>query len=323
LDFQNAGISSVSKILSVVILAFWLFNNPTEDAYSITLVSMLVVAVSYLGYKIFPYTALSGREMVNCKAVDPANSIRIFSGNVLESNTNYPGFLALIKNADPDIVLLLETDENWQQGLAELEKIYPYTLYKAIHNTYGLLFYSKLKLSDSSVNFLVESDVPSISTLIELPSKQLVQIWGLHPKPPLPTENIKATAKNKELMLVAFKARECMLPVIVMGDLNDVAWSYITELFRKTSKLLDPRRGRGFFSTFSAKSFLIRFPLDYIFASTHFTLISMKRLPATGSDHFPILTELQFSPASVVIQEEPEADKEELQEAAEIAQEKV
>ena len=119
-------------------------------------------------------------------------------------------------------------------------------------------------------------------------------------------------------MKVALKARDCKLPCIVFGDLNDVAWSHTTELFRKTSELLDPRRGRGFYPTFSAHSWLMRFPLDYIFCSPHFSLIKMRRMPKNGSDHFATFTHLAFMGIEEE-QEPPSADQEELQEAKEIA----
>lgn len=120
-------------------------------------------------------------------------------------------------------------------------------------------------------------------------------------------------------MKVALKAKECQLPCIVFGDLNDVAWSHTTELFRKTSELLDPRRGRGFYSTFSAHHWYIRYPLDYIFCSKEFSLISMQRLPKNGSDHFATLTHLALRPDLTKEQNPPKADKEVLEEAHELA----
>ncbi len=81
---------------------------------------------------------------------------------------------------------------------------------------------------------------------------------------------------------------------IVFGDLNDVAWSDTTERFRDISGMLDPRLGRGFYTTFSAKSFIMRFPLDYLCASPHFSLRDMKKMPANGSDHFAMSISLQY-----------------------------
>jgi endonuclease/exonuclease/phosphatase (EEP) superfamily protein YafD len=200
-----------------------------------------------------------------------------------------------------------------------LKKEYPYFLLKPLENTYGLLFYSRLKLEDAKINFLVKDDLPSIEAIVILPSGAKVKIWGLHPEPPVPGESLYSTAKDKELMKVALKAKECSMPRIVFGDLNDVAWSHTTELFRKTSELLDPRRGRGFYSTFSAHSRFIRYPLDYIFCSKEFGLINMERMPKNGSDHFATLTHLALREDLKKEQDPPKADQEELEEAQELA----
>lgn len=306
-------------ILSSVLLAGWLFIEGTSHPAKPYFIAALALSIGYLLYKIFPYTGVSTPEMKKAKPSQEEDRVRVFGGNVLQDNTNYEGFLRLIRQTDPDLVLLLETDKGWEAGLADLEKDYPYTEKKALDNTYGMLFYSRLPIVQSRIRFLAEEDVPSLDAIIQLRSGQKVHIWGLHPKPPLPNENPRSEAKDKELMKIALEARKEELPVIVLGDLNDVAWSYTTELFRKTSELLDPRRGRGFYSTFNANHWWVRFPLDYLFASTHFTLVHMKRLPPNGSDHFPILVELQYSQAATRQQEAPKADEEDLQNAKEAA----
>ncbi|MDB5253274.1 MAG: hypothetical protein JWP27_2443 [Flaviaesturariibacter sp.] len=304
-------------IACVILLAAWLARGDVLTALPLVSIACLVPAIAYLTGKVFPYTSWSRTEMLPAIPAADGARIRIFSANVWQDNTNHAGFLDIIRRQDPDIVMLLETDDAWERAMRPLEQIYPHREKKPIGNTYGLLFYSRLPVRSSAIRFLVEPGVPSLEAVIELPNGQPVQIWGLHPKPPLPAENCRSDAKDKELMQVAFKARGCALPVIVLGDLNDVAWSHTTELFRKTSQLLDPRRGRGFYSTFSARHWWLKFPLDYIFASTHFSLVGMKRLPPTGSDHYPIFIELQYSDALTQIQEAPEADAEELKEARE------
>lgn len=306
-------------IICCVLFLAWLGLKPWEDRLPLLCTSALLFSIVYLLYKIFPYTGWNKPEMKGVEAGAEGDHIKVFSGNVFQDNTNYEGFVQLILQADPDIILLLETDKQWEKGLAALEKNYPHTEKKALDNTYGMLFYSRLPVKRSAIKFLTANDIPSLDAIVQLPGGQEVQLWGLHPKPPMPQEDTRSDAKDKELMKVALKARETDLPIIVLGDLNDVAWSKTTELFRKTSNLLDPRRGRGFYSTFSAKHWWVRFPLDYIFASTHFTLVGMRRLPPTGSDHFPIFIEMHFSYDSVKKQEAPEADKEELEDAVETA----
>jgi hypothetical protein len=108
--------------------------------------------------------------------------------------------------------------------------------------------------------------------------------------------------------------------VIVSGDFNDVAWSQTTDLFVQLSGLLDPRRGRGIFSTFHAQWPLFRFPLDHVFHSNHFKLVDLQCLDNAGSDHFPVCVELHFERRAPREQPEPEPSAADVQEAREKVQ---
>jgi hypothetical protein len=87
--------------------------------------------------------------------------------------------------------------------------------------------------------------------------------------------------------------------------------------------LLDVRKGRGFYSTFSAHHWFIRFPLDYIFCSPEFGFIAMKRLPFNGSDHFPILTHVVYHPKIASKQQNLEDNSDDIEEATEKANEPI
>jgi hypothetical protein len=52
------------------------------------------------------------------------------------------------------------------------------------------------------------------------------------------------------------------------------------------------------FNTFHAGFPVIRWPLYHLFHSSHFLLSSIERMPPIGSDHFALLTELQYVPSA-------------------------
>lgn len=310
-------------VLVAVMIGAWFFFWPIETLFYQILFGGLLISLMYLVYKIWPYTTLAKKEMIRVVQNDAKNELKIFSANVFQDNKKYDALLQQIKNTDPDIIFLLETNAAWAAAVSELIKDYPHTLLCPLENTYGLLFYSKLKIENAAVKFLVKDHIPSVEATIFLLSGKKIQLFGLHPEPPVPGESLHSTAKDKELIKVALKIKESSLPCIVFGDLNDVAWSHTTELFRKTSELLDPRRGRGFYSTFSAHHWYIRFPLDYVFCSEEFGLIDMQRMKKNGSDHFATLTHLSLKPEVAKKQDAPKANAEELQEAREMASQPV
>nr|WP_271711556.1 endonuclease/exonuclease/phosphatase family protein [Marinigracilibium pacificum] len=215
--------------------------------------------------------------------------------NVYQYNRNYHKLTKLISEYEPDIILLVETDEDWKNAVDKsLSEDYHQRIYKDLDNTYGMLLISKYDLENTEVKYLIKDDIPSIETIVNI-QNQRIKLYCLHPEPPVPSENSWATERDAEILKVGKKAAKEKLPVIVAGDLNDVAWSHTTELFLKTSQLLDPRRGRGFYNTFNAKYPLLRWPLDHVFCSHHFQLIQLETLPKIGSDHFPVLVDLALT----------------------------
>ncbi|MBB1293129.1 MAG: endonuclease/exonuclease/phosphatase (EEP) superfamily protein YafD [Pseudoalteromonas rhizosphaerae] len=261
-------------------------------------VSSLIMATVILliqGKWIYPYTWLAKKEVAQSPA-GSGHSIRIMSANVLMSNTRYQDLIDLVHEHQPDLLITLESDTKWQQQLAAIEEDYPYKIFCPKDNRYGMHLYSKYKIKKQQVCELVENDIPSIHVLFETVEGLEVQGHFIHPAPPSPTEEDTSRPRDTELILLAKALKNNKRPTIVAGDLNDVAWSRSTRLFMEISDFLDPRKGRGFFNTFHAGYFFMRWPLDHLFHSHGFTVKRIKRLEKYGSDHFALLTELVHKP---------------------------
>jgi endonuclease/exonuclease/phosphatase (EEP) superfamily protein YafD len=304
---------------NILLLFGFVYIYELESLHDSLFSALLTLNAGYLSFQVYPFTVVAQKQMINTVNHHPDSSISLFIGNVFQYNRKAKEYLESVMSTDPDVIMLVETDSWWAKQAEIFNETHPYQLLVPLENTYGMILYSKFELIDGQVKYLVDDGIPSVHTCIKLPSGEKISFHGLHPTPPVPGENPRSTERDKEILVVAKASKKSNLPVIVAGDLNDVAWSYTTQLFSKVSGLLDPRRGRGFFNTFHAKYRLFRYPLDHIFCSTDFTLIDIKRMPNCGSDHFPMFIRLQYEPRAATIQNEPLADAGEL----ELAEEKI
>lgn len=257
--------------------------------------------------RILPYTRLARVQVQQSHSRDGPGQLRLLFANVLQSNRHAEGLLRAVQASRPDVVLALEVDDAWVQALAPLQHSHPHTVLEPQDNTYGMALYSRLPLISPQVSFLVQSDVPSIHVRVRLGTGTEVTLHCLHPRPPAPGEAASSAQRDAELVIVGREVKRQPGPVVVMGDMNDVAWSHTSALFRKISGLLDPRVGRGMFNTFNAKHRFVRFPLDHFFHSNDFRLVEFRRLPFFGSDHFPVYIHLSHEPDAEAVQPEPRA----------------
>ncbi|NNH37632.1 endonuclease/exonuclease/phosphatase family protein [Acinetobacter terrae] len=315
-DFPRLQIL-VLGLIAFVLLLVW--DQPWDLWRQIILIA-LIAALAYQLKMVLPYTFIWKKQVkkVRKNQLNPEKQISLIVCNVLTTNDKYHLLIKQIQKHQPDLILTLESDQTWQNALAVIEKDYPYRVPVPLDNLYGMHLYSRLELKDTEVKFILSDEIPSIHTTVILRSGQPVQLYCLHPKPPSPTEAKDSTLRDAELLIVGDQIKDLDESCIVMGDLNDVAWSRTTRLFQRISGLLDPRVGRHYINTFHADYPLLRWSLDHIFHSTDFALVHMKRLPHIGSDHFPVYVVLQTDRVFERVQDElqqTDADEQEAQEA--------
>ena len=276
-------------LLQGVLLLLFIYSEKEFSTFSWVILFSLLATMIYQIFKIFPYTSFFPTRKPISKS---SGKVSILAGNVLQTNSRYTDFVKEIKHFDPDLVLVMESDKEWEDGLSEIEVTYPHNVKVALENFYGMHLYSKIALENVEVKYQIEDDKPSIFFDYPLHGNASIHFCCLHPAPPSPTENETSKERDAELMLTGKRIRTLDQPTVVCGDMNDVVWSRTTRLFKKMTGMVDPRIGRGFFSTYNANYFFLRFPLDHLFHTKDLYVGKMQRSKYFGSDHYAMYYEI-------------------------------
>ena len=284
LDFPRLQIAVAAA--AVLVFALILPGGTTR-----LVVTLLMLAVcGYQLWRILPYTPLAGVEMT---LADPGpDSVRILSSNVLMENDDYDSVMAVVRAFDPDILLLMETDQVWVDAVEPVLAGYATVIREPKDNHYGMVFATRLPVVQARTIQLTASETPSLFAELTAPDGTTFRFVGLHPRPPVPGENTKE--RDAQIYYAARFARDSPMPVVVTGDFNDVAWSDTSRTFKRVGEYLDPRIGRGFFASFDADRAWLRFPIDQMYVTPNVAVVSIERRAYVGSDHFPMAATLRF-----------------------------
>ena len=287
-DFPRFQIAVVAL---AVVVALGVIRPPLTMVDWLILGSMIGVVLWQFTW-VGPYLPGAARAVQSCNGTEASNErLALLTANVLLTNREADRFLEIIHETSPDVVLAVEVDEWWTERLwSGVRARYPHKICYPLSNGYGLALFSRLELVQPQIRFILDDAIPSIRTEVRLRSGATVSVYGVHPRPPAVLQD--STERDVELLRVAMEIKDRGTAAIVLGDLNDVAWSPTTLQFMNAGNLLDPRRGRGFYNTYPARWPGFRYPLDYVFCTRHFRICSMKVLPSFGSDHLPLVAEL-------------------------------
>ncbi len=320
-DFARLQIAALCLAAAAVLPWLWQVAG-LDTAWGWGWTALALAAAGVQAAQILPYTRVWKRQSPDARQTGPAEaSVSILVANVLQTNRNYAALKQIVTREGADICLFMETDQGWADALAEIEDGWPHRADHIDDNLYGMMFWSRLPRESVEVGCRVSDDIPSIFADIALTDGPVTRFFAIHPEPPAATSS--TVDRDAELVAVGEAAAALERPVIVLGDLNDVAWSRTTIRFQRLSGLLDPRIGRGLFSTFHAKHWFLRWPLDHLFHSPDFRIVSVRRLERFGSDHFPVRFDIEYSKNAESEAETPDdanaADREEAAELKEDA----
>jgi endonuclease/exonuclease/phosphatase family metal-dependent hydrolase len=289
-------------ILNALFFIYWLVKIKKQ-----LLLSLLILAIGY-----FIYGSLY--KFSESKMVDNENNISIMNYNVrlfnlykwIPINDTEEKLVNFIKTEAPDIIALQEYDPRESAKFSFYKYKYEKLLGK--NKKYGQAIFSNYPILNSgsiefpnTFNNAIYADV--------LKGKDTIRVYNIHlqslrldPK----VENLtngqseiifkgvgktfKMQQSQTELFLKHAKA--CNYKMIICGDFNNTAFSYVYKQVK--GDLIDTFKeaGNGFGRTYNFKFFPMR--IDFIFADPAFSVNGFKTFDVEYSDHFPIMTKLSL-----------------------------
>lgn len=222
--------------------------------------------------------------------------------------------LTFINEKNPDILCIQEYSSSANIDL----KVYPHRYIFTDGNNIktGQAIFSKFPIIDqgniifpNSTNNVVFADIKKGKDVIRVYNMHL-QSLKISPDVNEIDENIDAINQDKSQMMfkrisVAFKQQQeqaeifmehkkgCKYPIIICGDMNNSAFSYVYRSIKGKLKDSFEEAGKGFGATYKFRYYPAR--IDYIFVDEKIAVKKFESFPEfINSDHFPIMARLSF-----------------------------
>lgn len=222
--------------------------------------------------------------------------------------------LEFINSENPDILCIQEFSNSANIDL----KVYPYkyVLMEGKQIKTGQAIFSKFPIIDqgnivfpNSNNNVVFADIKKGKDIIRVYNMHLQSI-KISPDVNEISENIDVIDQQKSKFLFiriskAFKQqqeqaaifkeheKDCKYPIIICGDMNNSAFSYVYRNIKGKLKDSFEEAGEGFGATYKFKYYPAR--IDYIFADETMDVKKFESFPDfQNSDHFPIMAKLSM-----------------------------
>ena len=256
-------------------------------------VFMLALVIVVNMVRIWPYSVLAASQLTLAKSppvLDDARCFSAMSANVKLDNGQYEMLADQVRQFDPDLLFLMETDDGWIEALEPLLSRYGHVERHPQSEAFGLVFATRLPVLKSNVVENTYRDTPTLYATVRPQGSPPIEFIGLHPKPPLPDWGTEMRDQN--IINAGVQTPDRLPDAFVMGDFNDVPWSRTTSKFRDVGEWRDPRIGRGSFPTYPARMGPIGWPLDQLMVKGRLVLRSFDILPYNGSDHRAVFAQL-------------------------------
>jgi endonuclease/exonuclease/phosphatase (EEP) superfamily protein YafD len=220
--------------------------------------------------------------------------LRLMSANVLSQNRTPAKVLDVVRAADPDLLVLVDArQERWLRVLSALATSYPYRAPQTWGERPPVILFSRHPVISDKVIEAPRGGRPYLLAEVAVGDQTLV-IAGVHPSSPSPSAPRDTRRRNRELDHIAEVAREADRPLIVAGDFNTTPWSPHFQDLLAAAGLRNAADGHGYIGTWPTWFWPALIPIDHVLFKGPLAVTTMRRGPAVGSDHYPLLADVRL-----------------------------
>jgi len=267
-------------VVSILIaIALWMMRRPVLAllASAVMLTNIITVA---------PH--LTGRSPVPNH--DSHKALLINVNTNLGSPTKV---IELIKQEQPDIVVLEETDYGWLDQLQPLKALYPHHLLKPRSDNFGITVYSRWPLISEHVRYIGLGGIPSLLVTVETPDGPL-DVIATHPVPP----SGPSMSEDRDSQL--YDLADHVNPeanTLLLGDLNTTPWNYHFRRLCQRANLVDSASAFRLQATWPTQLPILWIPLDHCLHSSNVQVHSHRTGTSVDSDHYPLIINFSLQSA--------------------------
>ena len=221
--------------------------------------------------------------------------LRVLSFNVLAHNPTPDAVFQFVRASDADLVVLVDAKRwRWRQVVSDLGRPYPYHAPRTWPQPPPVFVFSRFPIV--SADLVAEQRAgprpPRPYLVVELAvGGQRLVIAGVHSTWP----GLSASGhhrQQRELAGLAEIVRTIDRPVIVAGDLNSTPWSPRFRDLVGAAGLRNAADGQGYVATWPRWFWPAQIPIDHVLLKGSLTVLRLRRGPALGSDHYPLIADL-------------------------------
>jgi endonuclease/exonuclease/phosphatase (EEP) superfamily protein YafD len=234
---------------------------------------------------VLPYLPLAAAAQPVAAAT--AARLKVLTVNVSFRQFSARRLLELVRQENPDILVLQELTPHAETVLKDFDTAFPFNRKFPADGAYGIGLWSRLELESGQT--IAIGRVPAIEARVRGPTGVFTVI-GVHLS--APTTPRRAAARRQQLLELAARSAAVAGPLVVAGDFNVTPYSPYFVEWLQTSGLTDSRRGRTLSVSWPTMLPWAGVPIDHVAVNTDFTILSHRRLPNFESDHYGVLVEL-------------------------------